>query len=425
MFRVSNEMILLTLPDIIGMMILMGVLAWARTKYRDQSVDLWLLGMAFVLGESVAVAIYKNTHLLHASMHVIALDMYLLAAVTFGAASRQDLLPGRLRVPFFLLPALPMFLIATMYGFEVTSPGFYRIAVAVSLVLGCLYILWAVPGRTKYKTGLLAIHVAMWLPMFLMAMQGGLRWIVYWGLGCLYLLVAASFRNRVRRDGIGGLVIVSGFVFWAMCLLLHPMVRNLPIYEDVLGQIWNMQKFFVIIGMLLVLLEDQTRRREDEAMHDSLTGLPNRRLFDDRLAQALERSRRLGTNTVLFALDLDGFKQINDLHGHRGGDRVLQLAATRLREKIRSSDTLARCGGDEFCVIVSDVVRVEDCKTIAENLRSAVAAVAVDSGGRYQLSCSVGYAQFPQDASDAASLYERADSEMYRDKAVSHSLVEV
>jgi diguanylate cyclase (GGDEF)-like protein len=414
---------LLTLPDIAGMIILMGVLVWARTKYRDQSVDLWLLGLTFVLIESVAVAVYKNTHFFHSGMHVIALDTYLLAAVTFGYASRQDHLTGRLKVPFFLLPALPMFVIATVYGFEVTSTAFYIDMVAASLILGLGYITLGVTGGWKYKGTLLTFHAVMWIPMLLMALNGGLRWIVYWGLACLYLLVAASFRNRVRRDGIGGLVIVSGFVFWALCLLLHPAVRGSGGLEDILGQVWNMQKFFVIIGMLLVLLEDQTRLREDEAMHDSLTGLPNRRLFDDRLAQALERSRRMGTNTVLFALDLDGFKQINDLHGHRGGDRVLQLAATRLREKIRGSDTLARCGGDEFCVIVSDVVRSEDCRIIAENLRAAVAAVAVDSGGRYKLGCSVGYAQFPKDAADAATLYEIADSAMYRDKALAHSLV--
>ncbi len=415
--------LLLTLPDIAGMIILMGVLIWARTQYRDQSVDLWLLGLTFVLIEGVAVAVYKNTQFFHSGTHVIALDTYLLAAITFGYAAHQDHLTGRLKVPFFLLPALPMFVIATVYGLEVTSSALYVNMVAVSLVVGLGYIALGVTGGMKYKAMLLTFHAVMWVPMLLMALNGGLRWIVYWGLACLYLLVAASFRNRVRRDGIGGLVIVSGFVFWALCLLLHPMIRGRAGYEDILGQVWNMQKFFVIIGMLLVLLEDQTRRREDEAMHDSLTGLPNRRLFDDRLAQALERSRRMGTNTVLFALDLNGFKQINDLHGHRGGDRVLQLVATRLSEKIRGSDTLARCGGDEFCVIVNDVLHIKDCGIIAENLRTAVAAVALDSGGRYKLGCSVGYAQFPKDASDAATLYEHADSEMYRDKALARSLV--
>ena len=415
---------LLVIPDIAGLMILMGVLWWARITYRDQTVNLWLLGLGFVLLESVAVAIYKNTSIFHAGSHTVALDAYLFAAMTFGVASREDLLPGTRHVPFFLLPALPMFAIATGYGMEVTSTAFYMGVGAATLVAGLVY-LWFGTTSGKVRGLLLTIHAVMWTPMLLMAQRGMLRWMVYWGLACLYLLVAATFRSRVRRDGIGGLVIVCGFVLWAVCLLLHPAVRNLPRYDAVLSQVWNMQKFFVIIGMLLVLLEDQTRRREDEAMHDSLTGLPNRRLFDDRLAQALERSRRTGTTTVLFSLDLNGFKQINDLHGHRDGDRVLQLVAIRLREKIRGSDTLARCGGDEFCVIVSDVVRPEDCRIIAANLRSAVAMVGADSGGRYTLSCSVGYALFPRDATDAETLCGLADAEMYRDKAAARGMAAV
>ena len=136
-----------------------------------------------------------------------------------------------------------------------------------------------------------------------------------------------------------------------------------------------MQKFFVILGMVLVLLEEQTRRRQDEAMHDPLTGLPNRRLFDDRLHQALERSRRTGTSTALFVIDLNGFKQINDTHGHMTGDMVLMQVSEALRQKVRVSDTLARCGGDEFSVIVTDLARREDCERIEESLVGAIQSV--------------------------------------------------
>ncbi len=132
---------------------------------------------------------------------------------------------------------------------------------------------------------MLPIHLAIWVPTLLLAMHAQLRWVIYWGLTCMYLLVAASFRGLVRRDHIGGLVIVAGFAFWAMCFFVHPLVRGVAPYDGVVDELWNMQKFFVILGMLLVLLEEQTGRRQDEAMHDPLTGLPNRRLFDDRLAR--------------------------------------------------------------------------------------------------------------------------------------------
>ena len=208
-----------------------------------------------------------------------------------------------------------------------------------------------------------------------------LRPMVYWGLACLYLLVAASFRRRVRRDGIGGLVIVSGFVVWALCFFAHPYVREIPEFNDLIEQIWTMQKFLVIIGMLLVLLEEQTGRLENEAMCDPLTALPNRRLFDDRLVQAISRARRTGLSAAVFAIDLDNFKQINDTYGHRTGDQVLIRTADVLKSKIRGADTLARCGGDEFNVIVNDLARAADCERIAESLRNALSSVEMPGGG--------------------------------------------
>ncbi|WP_213806739.1 GGDEF domain-containing protein [Granulicella sp. dw_53] len=407
---------ILPLPDLVGMLILMGVLAWARTKYRDQSVNLWLLGLTFIFTESVAVAFYKNSQFFHSGLHAIALGAYLLAAVTFGSASHQDILPGTLRLPILLLPSLPLLLITTAYGLEETSPTFYVVIVATSVLLGMAYILVGVPADIKYKSRLIAIHLTMWLPMLAMAHRGTLRWTVYYGLAYIYMLVAASFRDRVRRDGMGGIVIVCGFAIWALCLLLHPLVRNVEVYDPFFSQIWDMQKFFVIIGMLLVLLEDQTRQREQDALHDSLTGLPNRRLFDDRLSRAIDHSRRHNSVIAVFILDLNGFKQINDVYGHHEGDLALKLVAQELRATVHASDTLARCGGDEFTVISNDEAGSKNYDLIAERLRVAVSSVGAASGGRYSLSCSVGYALFPHDATEATKLCEIADLRMYEEK---------
>jgi len=220
----------------------------------------------------------------------------------------------------------------------------------------------------------------------------------------------------LRPGGIGGLVIVIGFVLWALCFLAHPFVRGLAFYNGIVDEIWTMQKFFVIIGMVLLLLEDQTRRLRDEAMHDALTGLPNRRLFNDRLVQAIERSRRSGRSTAVFAVDLDNFKYINDTYGHGSGDGVLIRAAQVLKSKIRSSDTLARCGGDEFSLIVNDLTRAVDCERIAGVLRSAITGVEPPPGFVGEMSGSVGYALFPDDVSDMTELCELADVRMYKDK---------
>jgi diguanylate cyclase len=410
-----------SLPDIAGMLIMIGVLLWLRRAYRDSRVDLWMIGLTFILVEAVAVAIFRSKAYTSAT-HVLALDSYVLAGVAFGWAARKDVLPGNRMIPLSILPATPLFIIATIYGLDITKPAPYLYLGFATLIAGIAYMLFGVRSDIRYRLALVAIHMAVWIPIIAFADHHQLRWLVYWGLGCMYLLVALSFRTLVRRDRIGGIVIVSGFIFWAMCFLLHPLVRDQPAYNGIIEQLWNFQKFFVILGMLLVLLEEQTRRRQDEAMHDPLTALPNRRLFDDRLAQALERSRRTGMSTALFALDLNNFKQVNDTHGHIVGDMVLIQTADALRTKVRSSDTLARYGGDEFSVVVNDLARREDCERIADSLRSAVEAVRLPAGGPPHLTVSIGYAIFPEDAPVAVSLCEAADQNMYAQKPYNRSL---
>jgi diguanylate cyclase (GGDEF)-like protein len=405
-----------SLPDLAAMVILMGVLEWLRRKHRDSSVNLWMLALTFILVEALALALLKASPSWSRLAHALALDSYLLAAVTFGWASHEDLLPGTLRVPLFFPPALPLLVIATMYGFSAGTGRTYVCITGLTLIVGIVYLLTLVRARWRFRSALAAVHLVLWIPMVWMAAFGHLRGMVYWGLGCLYLMVAFSFRNRVRRGDIGGIVIISGFIVWAACFFAHPTARDLPFWNQLVSDVWTMQKFFVIIGMMLVLLEDQTRRLADEALHDPLTGLPNRRLFDDRLQQAIERTRRTGRSTAVFIIDLDSFKQINDTHGHRTGDIVLTRAANMLKARLRSVDTLARCGGDEFSVIVNDIPRPGDCETIVETLRSAISSVDLPGGSVAPLRASVGYALFPDDVAEAEELCELADIRMYKDK---------
>jgi diguanylate cyclase len=152
------------------------------------------------------------------------------------------------------------------------------------------------------------------------------------------------------------------------------------------------------------------------ALFDTLTGLPNRRLLEDRLHQALSRhARRPASRCGLLFVDLDKFKAINDTHGHKAGDVVLQTVAQRIREEVRAGDTVARWGGDELVVVVeeTDTAKIEQ---LVARLRELITeAIAVD-GLSLHVGASVGIAVFPDDATSSTKLLKIADQRMYEDK---------
>jgi diguanylate cyclase (GGDEF)-like protein/PAS domain S-box-containing protein len=153
-----------------------------------------------------------------------------------------------------------------------------------------------------------------------------------------------------------------------------------------------------------------------QAHHDSLTRLPNRVLFFDRLEQSIRKTERIGSGFALFFIDLDKFKHINDSLGHGIGDRVLRVAAKRIEEAIRHEDTLARLSGDEFTVIMEDLQHPEDASLLAEKiLRVLQKPMYIDEYTLY-ISGSIGISLYPQDATDAESLLKYADTAMYKAK---------
>ena len=149
------------------------------------------------------------------------------------------------------------------------------------------------------------------------------------------------------------------------------------------------------------------------AYHDMLTGLPNRRLFSDRLEQAIARARRKGHRVAAMLLDLDDFKIINDTHGHSTGDEVLIAISHRLRQAVRESDTVARLGGDEFVVLLPETLHVEDAAMVAQKIIETVREPVAIANRQYHLGVSVGLALFPDHAANAERLLQQADIAMY------------
>ena len=173
-----------------------------------------------------------------------------------------------------------------------------------------------------------------------------------------------------------------------------------------------------MIGVSQDITERKSREEEARflAYHDTLTGLPNRRLLDDRLRQAVYLAQRRDARVAVMVIDLDHFKQVNDQLGHRAGDSVLREAAHRLAGCVRKSDTLARHGGDEFIVVIPDLHGEADCQVVAEKILRAMAAPFRVDGREFAIGASVGVSLYPSDAGDGEAALRNADVAMYRAK---------
>ncbi len=161
-------------------------------------------------------------------------------------------------------------------------------------------------------------------------------------------------------------------------------------------------------------MEDEIRHM---AQHDALTGLPNRRLFIDILDVELALTRRHGKKLGILFLDLDRFKEINDTLGHATGDELLKQVAGRFRNTIRTSDTVARIGGDEFNIVLTSVNRSEDISDIARKIVESFREPVFLSGRELQVTTSIGISIYPDDSEDVNSLLRYADIAMYHAKA--------
>ncbi len=174
---------------------------------------------------------------------------------------------------------------------------------------------------------------------------------------------------------------------------------------------------------LLIVIDDITSRKASEAkirhyaLHDPLTGLPNRILFFDRLNQGVSRAKRFNTQVAVLFIDLDEFKPINDSFGHIAGDGFLKASADRLKSCLRESDTVARLGGDEFGAVLQDLHTRKDAEVVVERLLHVMKQPAlINDIHEAESTVSIGVAVYPEDGSDADSLLSKADAAMYRVK---------
>ena len=247
---------------------------------------------------------------------------------------------------------------------------------------------------------------------------------------CFVVLLFGVFRFKTREFLVTTLVILAGYALVINLLMTYkPETVNVYLEWFQWATLAMVLPAFALIGGRISTLRAKMAENNAELMkalstiqilanHDTLTGLPNRAMFNDNLQGAIARASRSNSMLALFFIDLDHFKQVNDTLGHPFGDSVLREAVRRFSGLVRDGDTLARFGGDEFVLLVENLKDAADVHPIAQKLQSILDPRATLQGNEVTLSSSIGVCVYPAHGKDAATLLANADIAMYQAKAM-------
>ena len=400
------------LPSLVALAILVVVFRAILRQGAAERLQLWLTAWILVLIHFVA----KFVDVGHGPWDHVASAVNLgaleLASIAFLISMSPRASTRRRQLLLGAVLGFPALAYTTAVVWELTAHSFYYGVVLVALTATSL-LAWNWYRETpSYLFGLLLASVVFSSVLIWMVARNHADLGINVILAGLNLVVAVLYWRHFQRATAGVLTTVFGFVAWGA---VFPISMFLQLYSPstiVESETWNIPKYFVAVGMILTLLEDQIHKNEYLAYHDALTGLPNRRLLEDRLEQALAHAARAGRKVAVLLLDLDRFKEVNDTYGHRIGDLALQQVVLRLSSRMRASDTLARSGGDEFTV-VSDVSDEHGADILLSALESALAVPLKVEGQFIQTGVSIGVALYPDHGHSPDELRAAADHAMY------------
>ncbi|MBL8525485.1 MAG: EAL domain-containing protein [Betaproteobacteria bacterium] len=246
---------------------------------------------------------------------------------------------------------------------------------------------------------------------------------------CFVVLLFGVFRFKTREFVVTTLVILAGYAAVINLLMtFKPQTVNVYLEWFQWATLAMVLPAFAAIGGRISALRAKLAENNAElvtalstiqvlANHDTLTGLPNRAMFNDNLQQAIARATRSSTQLALFFIDLDHFKQVNDTLGHPFGDSVLREASRRFSSLTRDGDTLARFGGDEFVLLVENLRDTSDVHAIAHKLQSVLEQRATIDSHEVNLSASIGVCMYPAHGDNAQTMLANADIAMYQAKS--------
>jgi diguanylate cyclase (GGDEF)-like protein len=403
------------LPVLIALAVLVAVFAAISRQRIKERVGLWLTAWSLILLQSLAHFIHFKSHRLAQIELAVGLCALEMASVVFVVSVAPQATTRRRQLLIAAVLGVPALVYTIAMLWDVSSKSFYY-AVIVVLATGVLTLLWLWYRRiTPYVICVALGSVVVGCLLISGIAYGKEEYGMHGILATLNFFAAGLYWYRMRRASAGVLATVFGFVAWGLTLPAGIVLSTFAPSLRIESEVWNIPKYLVAVGMIVTLLEDQILESDHLAYHDALTGLPNRRLLQDRLTQAFARADRDGHKVAVLLLDLDDFKEVNDNFGHRIGDAALQQVVGRLSSRMRGSDTLARTGGDEFTV-VSEVTSANGAQTLASALQSALLAPLKVDHALVRTGVSVGYALYPDDATDPDELCAAADRAMYAAK---------
>jgi diguanylate cyclase (GGDEF)-like protein len=407
-----------TLPDLGAVVLLTCAFASVARRSTAQASGLWLTGWVMITLHFAAFMFLSAPGALGAAAQFVGLAALVWAGVLFmwAAVPYHGELSSR-------------YMLAVLLGTNTLYVGLVSIGPSASWALAPAAALFCI---LPLALALLALrqlnHPLRWvvvtlyssLTIFLLIFQhrsgNGADLALHAVLFTVYLGCCIHFWYAYRRATTGALITIAGFLAWAAVFVVSPSIAAFLPNLHLESEVWNLPKYVVAVGMILLLLEDQIEHNKFLALHDELTGLPNRRLFQDRLASALERARRSGAQTALLLVDLNHFKQVNDTFGHHVGDLLLKRVGAMFTGRVRRTDTVARTGGDEFSIILEEPTTRKDAEGVGHSLIQLLCEPLELDDRTVRIGASVGIAVFPEDALTTESLCIAADLRMYGDK---------
>jgi diguanylate cyclase (GGDEF)-like protein len=414
------------LPDLGAVALLACAFASVVRRNRTPVSGLWLTGWIMIAAHFASFMFLDAPGILGSLAGMAGLTTLVWAGILFMWAS----VPYRHQVSSrWMLAAMAVTntLYVMLNSFAPNVPWALNTA---AVLYGALPLAIALIWLAKFNHPLRWVTVSLYvgLSIYLLNVQNrpgngsdlamnGVLFTVYFGC-CIH------FWWMYRRATAGAFVTIAGFLAWAMVFVVAPVTQAFLPNVHLENEVWNLPKYVVAVGMILLLLEDQIEHNRHLALHDPLTGLPNRRLFQDRLSSALERARRTETQAALLVIDLDRFKQVNDTLGHHVGDQLLQKVGSLFSARVRRSDTVARTGGDEFSVVLEEPTSREDALHVGESLLELLNGPLDLGEHTVHVGASVGIAVFPEDAHNMELLCIAADLKMYDSKHGSGGLGE-